>query len=79
MNGNGQDLIYYGTGFWQIGRKDFTGYCNDNNLVQFEVDIEDYKISGCKRSIPSNIDDFSNQCNGVLSFDYLISRLKIAP
>lgn len=78
ISGEGNDLMSYGSGYWQLPKKDFSGYCNDFNLVKFENDITIDSNDGCLRNIPSVGSLFSEYCSGVWSIDYYVSRLRLA-
>lgn len=77
--GDADSFVPRGNGYLSLPIKDFSGYCNDNNFVQFENAVQD---QSCIRSIAiskeDSLDSFSAQCLNELSIQHYVSKLYIA-
>ena len=69
-----ESLISNGPGYFQLPISDETGYCNDQNYVTFENDVDS---SACSRVLSLVPELFVSQCEDQFSVDRFVTALSI--
>lgn len=70
-------FVSNGAGFFQLPQNDFSGHCNDDNYIGFEVNVRSPK-SCSRRMDASSTPSFQLQCEGEQSLQRYVTDLYVA-